>query len=98
MSAAGIEERRLVGEMAVERGAANSRVLCHGAHRRARWPKRPVQLHRALGDPPAGLLLGLRTALHAVWTRSIGARLTGHGCPLKFDTRGAACIVGATSL
>src|SRR5207302_7442981 len=83
MCAARGEQRGLVGEVAIQRGTAHAGVLGYGAERSSRRAERPVQLHGALGDPPAGPLLELGAALLAIRTL-----LIGHSCSMKFATAG----------
>ena len=93
MRGAGREQRRLVGEVAVDGRAAHAGVLGQRAHRRARRAERPVQRDRALGDALPRVLLELGAALHPV-----GTLFVGHRCPMNLDTSSGRRYIGATPL
>ena len=75
VGAAGVEERGLVGEVAVDGRAADAGMRRDGADRCPGGADGPVERHGAFGDAQARLLLRLGAALHAV-----GAGLVGHRC------------------
>src|SRR4051812_11464164 len=86
MGRAGCEQRLLVGEVAVQGGPSHARALGDSAERGAGGADRPVQLHGALGDAPAGLGLELGSAPLFVF-----ALFVSHRCPTNIDTSGRSC-------